>query len=280
MESNLKTPRAPAINRFWIMATNNLNLNGRIAIVTGGSRGIGRAIAVHLHSLGARVVINYASSSKQADELASELNNSNDSSGSQSALAVKADVSEADEVKVLFDRAEQELGGQVHVVVNCAGVLDPKYPSLADTSVQDWDKTFNVNTKGAFLVCREAARRVARGGGGRIIMITTSVVGGLMPGYAAYAASKAAVETMTKVVAKELKGTGITANCVAPGPVATELFFAGKTDDTVKRIADACPLGRLGDPNDVSQVVGFLAGDAGEWVNGQVIRVNGGSLIS
>lgn len=261
------------------MATNNLNLKGRIAIVTGGSRGIGRAIAVHLHSLGARVVINYASSSKQADELASELNHNN-SSGSQSAIAVKADVSEPDEVKALFDRAEQELGSQVHIVVNCAGVLDPKYPSLADTSVQDWDKTFNVNTKGAFLVCREAAKRVARGGGGRIIMITTSVVGGLMPGYAAYAASKAAVETMTKVVAKELKGTGITANCVAPGPVATELFFAGKTDETIKRIVDACPLGRLGDPNDVSQVVGFLAGDAGEWVNGQVIRVNGGSLIS
>ncbi|KAL6185679.1 hypothetical protein ACLB2K_041807 [Fragaria x ananassa] len=208
----------------WMMA--NQNLNGRVAIVTGGSRGIGREM-----------------------------------------------------VKLLFDMAEQEMGAQVHILVNCAGVLDPKYPSLADTTVNDWDNTFNINTKGAFLVCREATNRLARGAGGRIIMITTSVVGGLMPGYAAYAASKAAVETMTKIVAKELKGSGITANCVAPGPVATELFFAGKSEETVNRITEACPLGRLGQPHDVSQVVGFLAGDAGEWINGQVLRVNGGALI-
>ncbi|PRQ45962.1 putative short-chain dehydrogenase/reductase SDR [Rosa chinensis] len=255
------------------------NLNGRVAIVTGGSRGIGREIAVHLHSLGARLVINYASSSNQADELASHLNNNNNKSSQLAAIAVKADVSDPDQMKLLFDKAEQELGAQVHILVNCAGVLDPKYPSLADTCVQDWDNIFNVNTKGAFLACREAANRLPRGAGGRIIMITTSLVGGLMPGYAAYTASKAAVETMTKIVAKELKGTGITANCVAPGPVATDLFFAGKSEETINRIKDACPLGRLGQPHDVSQVVGFLAGDAGEWINGQVIRVNGGFVI-
>ncbi|KAL6194088.1 hypothetical protein ACLB2K_035172 [Fragaria x ananassa] len=259
----------------WMMA--NQNLNGRVAIVTGGSRGIGREIVLHLHSLGARVVINYASSSNQADELASQLNTK--TSPQVSAIAAKADVSDPDLVKLLFDKVEQEMGAQVHILVNCAGVLDPKYPSLADTTVDDWDNTFNINTKGAFLVCREATNRLARGAGGRIIMITTSVVGGLMPGYAAYAASKAAVETMTKIVAKELKGSGITANCVAPGPVATELFFAGKSEETVNRITEACPLGRLGQPHDVSQVVGFLAGDAGEWINGQVLRVNGGALI-
>ncbi|XP_050387940.1 NADPH-dependent aldehyde reductase-like protein, chloroplastic [Argentina anserina] len=253
----------------------NQNLNGRVAIVTGGSRGIDREIAIHLHSLGARVIINYASSSKQAEELASQLNTN---SSELSAIAVKADVSDPDEVKLLFDKAEQEMG-QVHVLVNSAGVLDPKYPSLADTTVDDWDKTFSINTKGAFLVCREAANRLARGGARRIIMITTSAVGGLMPGYAAYAASKAAVETITKIVAKELKGTGITANCVAPGPVATELFFAGKSEETMNKMKDACPLGRLGQPQDVSPVVGFLAGDAGQWINGQVLRVNGGSVI-
>jgi 3-oxoacyl-[acyl-carrier protein] reductase len=110
-------------------------------------------------------------------------------------------------------------------------------------------------------------------------MISTSLVGAPTPGYAAYTASKAAVETMTRIVAKELKGTGITANCVAPGPVATELFFAGKTEETLKRIADACPLNRLGEPEDISKVVGFIASDAGEWINGQVIRVNGGFVV-
>jgi 3-oxoacyl-[acyl-carrier protein] reductase len=158
-------------------------------------------------------------------------------------------------------------------------VLDPKYPILANTTVEDWDMTFNVNTKGAFLCCREATNWLAYGGGGRIIMISTSLVGAPTPGYAAYTASKAAVETMTRIVAKELKGTGITANCVAPGPVATELFFAGKTEETLKRIADACPLNRLGEPEDISKVVGFIASDAGEWINGQVIRVNGGFVV-
>ncbi|KAM0980343.1 hypothetical protein ACFX13_013911 [Malus domestica] len=255
----------------------SLPLNGRVAIVTGGSRGIGRAIAAHLHSLGAKVVVNYASSnSAQADQLVSELNQTTPKS---QAIAVRADISDPDQVKQLFDKAEQEFGTQLHIVVNSAGALDPKYPSVANTAVEDWDNTFNVNTKGAFLVSREAANRVMRGGGGRIIMITSSVVGRLPPGYAAYAASKTAVETMVKILAKELKGTGITANCVAPGPVATEMFFAGKSEEMVKGIEDACPLGRLGEPKDVCGIVGFLAADAGEWVNGQVIRINGGFVI-
>ncbi|XP_030516980.1 NADPH-dependent aldehyde reductase-like protein, chloroplastic [Rhodamnia argentea] len=253
-----------------------LPLDGRVAIVTGGSRGIGRAIASHLRSLGARLVINYASSSAQADAVAAELNSP---SATPLAIAVKADVSDPEQVKHLFDEAERAFGSPAHVFVNCAGVMDPKYPSLADTTVEDWDSTFKVNARGAFLGCREASNRLRRGGGGRIVMVTTSVVGGLFPGYSAYAASKAAVETMTKIAAKELKGTGITANCVAPGPVATELFFSGKTEEMVKRVVDACPLGRLGEGKDVAEVVGFLASDAGEWVNGRVIRVNGGFVI-
>lgn len=261
------------------VASSSLPLNGRVAIVTGGSRGIGGAISTHLHSLGARVALNYASNSTQADILASELNASAGSSTHPQAVAIKADVSDPDQVNQLFERAEQEFGSKVHILVNCAGVMDPKYPTLANTTVEDWDMIFNVNTKGSFLCCREAANRLAREGGGRIITISTSVVGANFPGYAAYAASKAAVETMTKILAKELKGTGITANSVAPGPVATELFFSGKTEETVKRIADACPLGRLGEPKDISEVVGFLASDAGEWINGQVIRVNGGFVI-
>ncbi|KAH7853788.1 hypothetical protein Vadar_006588 [Vaccinium darrowii] len=176
----------------------SLPLDGRVAIITGGSRGIGRAITVHLRSLGAKVVINYASSSNQADLLVSELNSSTAvNSSSPVAIAVRADVSNPDQVKTLFDRAEEGFGCQAHILVNCAGVLDPKYPTLANTTVEDWDKTLNVNAKGAFLCCREATNRLARGGGGRIIMITSSLVGSLLPGYAAYVASKAAVESMT-----------------------------------------------------------------------------------
>lgn len=254
----------------------SLSLEGRVAIVTGGSRGIGRAISLHLRSLGAKLVINYVSNSNQAQLLATDLN-----SGSPCpvAITVQADVSNPDQVKLLFDRAEEEFGTSAHILVNCAGIADPKYPTLANTSLEDWDKTFSVNTRGPFLCCREAANRLKRGGGGRIIVITSSVVGSLPPGYGSYVSSKAAVEAMTKVLAKELKGTGITANCVAPGPVATELFFEGKTEETIKRLTDSCPLGRLGEPEDISQVVGFMASDAGGWINGQVIRVNGGTVV-
>ncbi|XP_010528731.1 PREDICTED: short-chain type dehydrogenase/reductase [Tarenaya hassleriana] len=258
--------------------SSSLPLAGRVAVVTGSSRGIGRAIAVHLHSLGARVAINYVSSSPEADLLASELNASSPPS-EPTAIAVRADVSDPDQIAHLFDQSEREFGSKVHIFVNCAGVLDPKYPALFNTPLEDFEKTFTINTRGAFLCCKEAANRVVRGGGGRIIMMSTSQVSALSPGYGVYAASKAAVEAMVKVLAKELKGKGITANCVAPGPVATDMFFAGKSDETVKRMAEACPLGRIGEPKDVAEIVGFLAGDSGEWINGQVIRANGGFVV-
>lgn len=261
-----------------VPTSSSLPLEGRVAIVTGASRGIGRAIAIHLRSLGARLVLNYASNSALADALASQLNSPDSSSSHPVAIAVQANVSDPDQVKMLFDRAQQEFGS-IHILVNCAGVLDPKYPSLANTTVEDWDNTFSINTRGSFLVCREAANRLIRGGGGRIILITTSVVAALTPGYAAYAASKAAVETMTKILAKELKGTSVTANCVAPGPIATKMFFEGKSEELIKRLVDACPMGRLGEPKDVTQLVGFLATDAGEWINGQIIRINGGFAV-
>ncbi|KAI3924381.1 hypothetical protein MKW98_032582 [Papaver atlanticum] len=236
---------------------NLLPLTDRVAIVTGASRGI-------------------------ADLLAEELNNNSSSSSSSSqprAVAIRANISDPDQVKSLFDQTEQVFGSTIHILVNCAGILDPKYPSVAITSVEDWDSTFNVNTKGVFLCCKEAANRLTRGGGGRIISISTSLVAGLTPGYATYAASKAAVEIMVKILAKELKGTGITANCIAPGPIATELFYAGKTEETIKRFADMSPMNRLGETKDVAPVVGFVSSDSGEWINGQVIRVNGGSIV-
>ncbi|ONK74305.1 uncharacterized protein A4U43_C03F4880 [Asparagus officinalis] len=144
--------------------------------------------------------------------------------------------------------------------------------------VEDFDAIFNVNARGAFLCCQEAANRIVRGGGGRIVMISTSLVGALLAKYGAYTASKAAVETLVKILAKELGGTKITVNCVAPGPIATELFFEGKTEEDIKRSVDRIPMGRIGEPKDVAPVVGFLCKDEAEWVNGQVIRANGGSV--
>ncbi|GFQ08860.1 short-chain type dehydrogenase/reductase [Phtheirospermum japonicum] len=260
------------------MAANALPLNGRVAIVTGASRGIGRAVATHLCSLDAKLVINYVSNSSLADLLASELNSeaAGDDTSSPVAIAVKADVSNPDDVKSLFDRAEWAYNTPVHILVNCAGILDPNHSAVANKTVEEWDAMFNVDARGAFLTCREATNRLVRGGGGRIVLVSSTIVVEAMPGCAAYAASKAAVETMTRFVAKELKGSGITANCVAPGPVATDMLSAALSEEIVQGLVDACPLGRLGEPNDVAQLVGFLVGDGGEWVNGQVIMVNGG----
>ncbi|KAF2306935.1 hypothetical protein GH714_022600 [Hevea brasiliensis] len=253
-----------------------LPLQDRVAIVTGASRGIGKAIAVHLASLGAKLVINYSSNRDQAQLVAEEINSSFPHNHSPRAITVQANVSDPSHVKSLFDEAERVFGSPVHVLVNSAGVLDPKYPSIANTSLEDFDLTFSVNTKGAFLCCKEAANRLKRDGGGRIILVSSSMVGGLKPGFGVYAASKAAVETMVKILAKELKGTGITANCIAPGPIATEMYFSGKTEEQIRKNIDECPLGRLGETKDIAPIVGFLATDASEWINGQVIRANGG----
>ncbi|CAJ2633177.1 NADPH-dependent aldehyde reductase-like protein, chloroplastic [Trifolium pratense] len=248
-------------------------LQDRVAIVTGSSRGIGREIALHLASLGAKLVINYTSSSNHADSVAAEINSNQTT---PRAITVRADVSNPEDVKSLFDTAERAFNSQVHILVNSAGVLDAEYPTIANTTVESFDRIMNVNARGAFLCAKEAANRLKRGGGGRIILLTSSLVASLKTGFGAYTVSKAAVEAMTKILAKELKGTGITANCVAPGPVATEMFFEGKTEEMVKRAAEENPFGRIGESKDISPVVGFLASDASEWVNGQVIRVNGG----
>ncbi|KAG9134968.1 hypothetical protein Leryth_001231 [Lithospermum erythrorhizon] len=280
----------------------NHPLENRVAIVTGGSRGIGKAISLHLSSLGAKLLINFNSDSAQADHLAAQLNADHPT---PRAVTFRADVSEPAQVKSMFEFAEAEFKAPVNILVNSAGVLDSKYPGINNTEVEDFDYVMKVNVRGAFLCCKEASNRIKRGGefcfftpfgftchyksrsyrirflvvvveGGRIICLSTSMVAALRPGYGAYAASKAAVEAMIKILAKELKGTRITANCVAPGPIATEMFYAGKTEEMIKSLVDACPLGRLGQTEDVAPLVGFLACDSGEWINGQIVRANGG----
>ncbi|CAL9095991.1 unnamed protein product [Musa acuminata var. zebrina] len=250
-------------------------LKGRVAIVTGGAGGIGSAVSAHLASLGASVVIGYVGDPSPAEKLAETINTTY---GAPRAIAVSADVSSFAQVKSLFDAAEATFGPNLHILVTAAAVIDAEYPPIADTSEESFDWMFGVNAKGTFLCCREAANRLVRDGGGRIITFTSSGVGSLRPGYGAYAATKGAIEVMTRVLAKELRGTRITANGVAPGSTATPMFYAGKSEEDVKAYVAEIPLGRLEQPEDVAPLVGFLASDDGEWVNGQIIRINGGNV--
>ncbi|XP_040378318.1 NADPH-dependent aldehyde reductase-like protein, chloroplastic [Oryza brachyantha] len=258
-------------------------LHGRVAIVTGGAGGIGSAVSKHLTSLGARVAVAYVGDPAPAKALVSGINNSVHAAaaadgGGPRAIAVEADVSDAAQVRALFDAAAAAFGGELHILVTAAAVLDFSYPALAETSEASFDAMFGANARGTFLCCREAVNRLARGGRGRIVTFSSSGVGSLRPGYAAYAASKAAVEVMTKILARELRGTGITANVVAPGSTATPMFYTGKTEEEAARYIAEAPLGRLGMPEDIAPLVGFLASDAGGWVNAQVVRCNGGTI--
>ena len=240
----------------------------KIALVTGASRGIGAAVARRLALDGFTVVINYAGDVAAAETLARDI----DASGGH-ALAVQADVSDPAAVRQLFDAAESSFGA-MDVLVNNAGIM--QLANLADADDKMFDRQIAVNLKGSFNTLREASTRLR--GGGRIINFSSSVVGLLQPGYGVYAATKAAVEAMTSVLAKELRGRNITVNAVAPGPTATELFLNGKSPELIDRLAKLAPLERLGQPGDIADVVAFLAGKDGGWVNGQVLRANGGII--
>ncbi|PPS82391.1 SDR family oxidoreductase [Streptomyces sp. MH60] len=251
------------------MTTNTNQHTGadaRVAIVTGGSRGIGRAVARKLAEDGLAVVVNYAHGAAAADETVAAITGS----GGR-ALAVQADVAEEKEVAALFDRAEEEFGG-VDVVVNAAGrmTLSP----IADLDLAALDAMHRTNIRGTFVVAQQAARRLRAGGS--FVGFSTSVVGAQFPTYGGYAASKGAVEAMTMILARELRGRDITVNTVAPGPTATDLFLDGKTPEQIDRLAKTPPLERLGTPEDIAAVVAFLGSPAGHWVNGQILRANGG----
>ena len=240
----------------------------KIALVTGASRGIGAAVARRLAHDGFTVVINYAGEVAAAETLARDI----EASGGH-ALAVQADISDPAAVRQLFDAAESSFGA-VDVLVNNAGIM--QLANLADADDKMFDRQIAVNLKGSFNTLREASTRLRAGG--RIINFSSSVVGLLQPGYGVYAATKAAVEAMTSVLAKELRGRNITVNAVAPGPTATELFLNGKSPELIDRLAKLAPLERLGQPGDIADVVAFLAGKDGGWVNGQVLRANGGII--
>lgn len=240
----------------------------RVAIVTGASRGIGAAIAARLAADGLAVIVNYAG---RADDAATVVAGIREAGGQ--AHAVRADVSDPAAVKALFDEAVATFGG-VDVLVNNAGIMPPALPMLADTDDATFDRLVAVNLKGTFNPLREAARRLRDGG--RIVNFSSSVIGLALPGYAVYAAIKSAVETLTNILAKELRGKGITVNAIAPGPTATDLFLNGKTPEVIERLSKAAPLERLGTPDDIARAVAFLVGADGAWVNGQTLRANGG----
>lgn len=240
----------------------------KVAIVTGASRGIGAAIAERLARDGFAVAVNFAGRAADADRVVARI----EAAGGH-AIAVQADVSDPAAVVRLFDAVEAAFGG-VDALVNNAGIM--KLASLADSDDALFDDQIAINLRGTFHTLRQAARRLRDGG--RIVNLSTSVVGLKLENYGVYAATKAAVETLTAILAKELRGRSITVNAVAPGPTATDLFLTGKSDELIERMSKMNPLERLATPQDIAGTVAFLVGPDGGWVNAQVLRANGGMV--
>ncbi|TSI13885.1 SDR family oxidoreductase [Brevibacterium aurantiacum] len=238
----------------------------RVAIVTGGSGGIGRTSAERLAADGFAVVVHYAGNKDRADDTVSGI-----VSNGGSAIAAGGDIADEHAMAALFDVAQDELGG-VDVLVHSAGIM-PLSP-IAQLDLEVFDQVQRTNVRGTFVVDQLAAQRMRDGGA--IINFSTSVTRLQIPGYGAYAASKGAVEAITLILARELRERDITVNAVAPGPTGTPLFFEGKTQEQIDGIASANPMGRLGTPEDIAEVVSFLAGP-GRWVNGQTLYTNGGA---
>jgi 3-oxoacyl-[acyl-carrier protein] reductase len=239
----------------------------RVAVVTGGSGGIGREIVERLATDGFSVAVHYSGSADRAEQVVRSVTDANGS-----AFAVQADVADEDAVSAMFDEVTSRYGG-VDVIVNTAGIM--MLAPLAETSLETFDRTMRTNVRGTFVVSQWAAKNLRDGGA--LINFSSSVVKLALPTYSTYAASKGAVDALTLILAKELRGRNVTVNTVAPGPTATPLFLDGKSDEQVKQMAGMAPLERLGEPADVAEVVAFLAGPA-RWMNGQTIYVNGGVI--
>jgi len=248
--------------------TKQVEQAAKVAIVTGASRGIGAEVARRLAKEGFAVVLDYSNDAAGAEALVQQI-----VAGGGRALALQADVADPAAVARLFATVEAELGG-VDVLVNNAGIM--VLASVAEMDDATFDRMVAINLKGTFNTLREGAKRIRKGG--RIINFSSSVLGLQLPSYGAYAATKAAVEALTVVLAKELRGREITVNAVAPGPTATDLFTKGKPREVIDRMAKMAPLERLGQPADIANVVAFLAGPDGAWINGQTLRANGGVI--
>jgi 3-oxoacyl-[acyl-carrier protein] reductase len=243
-------------------------LAGKIALVTGASRGIGRAIAERLSRDGASVAINYVRNLDKAEEVFTEI-----TSAGGTAFTIQADVCRIDGIQQLFEKTLEHFG-RLDILVNNAGIRIS--PTVADLQEEEFDRLFAINVKGPFFACQQAAHQISDGG--RIINISSAVTQMMLSGYSIYAASKAAVDQLTRVFAKEVGGRQITVNAVAPGPVDTELLRDGKTEEQIQQMAQMAAFGRLGKVEDIADAAAFLASDDARWITGQVIHVNGGYI--
>jgi 3-oxoacyl-[acyl-carrier protein] reductase len=238
----------------------------KVAIVTGSSRGIGRAIAARLAADGACVVVNYRTDPEAAEKVVAQI----EADGGR-ALAVRADVTDRDQLRTMFEAAEDFFDG-VDILVNNAAI--GRFSTIADASDEDFDVTFSTNTRATFLAMREASNRLRDGG--RIVVISSGQYVSVVPGSALYGASKAAADQMVRVLAGELGPRQITVNSVLPGPTRTQAFLAASSADAIEPIVGRTPLGRIGEPADIADIVSFLASDSAGWITGQAIRAGGG----
>ncbi|MEK3760568.1 SDR family oxidoreductase [Paenibacillus sp. FSL P4-0338] len=243
-----------------------MSQNGKVAIITGASRGIGRQIAIQLAGLGVKVAVNYSSNPGKADEVVQIIKES----GGE-AIAVQGDVSKVSEVEALFSETIGQFG-RIDILVNNAGIME--CVPIADVTEEMFDRHFAVNVKGTYFACQQAMKHMERGG--TIINFSTSVSGAMLPTYSVYAATKGAVEQLTRQLAKEFGAKDIVVNCVAPGQVSTELFLNGKSEELVDSFRLMNAFGRLGEPEDIANVIDLLVSDKARWITGQTIRVNGG----
>ena len=240
----------------------------KVILITGASRGIGAFTATLLAQQGHQIVINYARNDLEANQLVEKI-----TAAGGTASAFKADISQSHQVEQLFEYVIQHYG-RVDILINNAGIMCfKKIEALDDETIE---KVLAINLKGSLYSMREAAKRLEQGG--KIINLSSSVIGMKLEGYGIYTASKAAIEALTAILAKELRGKNITVNAIAPGPTATELFFEGKSEALIAQLAKAAPLERLGTVEDIAAVLDFAVSDASNWINAQVIRANGGII--
>lgn len=243
-------------------------LAGKVALVTGASRGIGKTIAEELAIHGAKVIINYANNAGKAEETVNHIIQQ----GGE-AFAIQADISHVAEIEVLFQETLKKYG-QIDILVNNAGIMTTR--PITSVTEEDFDRIMAINVKGTYFACQQAAKYMNTNG--RIINFSTSVAGMMFPAYSIYAGTKGAVEQFTRQLAKEFGPKGITINAVAPGPINTELFTAGKTEEQIATLSKLNAFGRLGETTDIANIVSFLASPESRWITGQIIRINGGMI--
>lgn len=242
------------------------DLTNKTAIVTGASKGLGKKTAIELAKKGINIIVNYNSNQVAADLVVKEI-----ISNGGNALAIKADVSKSTEVQKLFNEAIHHFG-KIDIIINNAGIMTTKF--LKDFSEEEFENQFSINVKSVFLMMQTAAEKLENQG--RIINISSSTSRLMMPTYAVYSATKAAVEQMTRVFAKEIGHKGITVNSILPGPINTDLFLEGKSEAVIDKIASFSAFNRIGEVDDIVPLILFLSGEDSHWVTGQNLGINGG----